>query len=70
MMVAQPSLFPTLVGLSDAVGSRLADLAESRVIVCRLCDQRHIMCRRVMILVRKTVWVGKMRVRTSQEAAF
>ena len=70
MMVAQPSLFPTLVGLSDAVGSRLADLAERCIVVCRLCDQRHIMCRCVMILVRKTVWVGKMRVRTSQGSRF
>ena len=50
MMVAQPSLFPTLVGLSDAVGSRLADLAERCIVVCRLCDQCHIMCRRIMIL--------------------
>ena len=37
-MVAQPSFFPTFVGGSDAVGSGLTDLAESGVIVCRLCD--------------------------------
>ena len=70
MMVAQPSLFPTLVGLSDAVGSRLADLAERCIVVCRLCDQCHIMCRCVMILVRKPVRVGKMRVRTAQGSCF
>ena len=70
MVIAQPSLFPTFVGGPDTVGSSLTDFAESRVIVCRLCDQRHIMCCRIMILVRKTVWVGKMRVRTSQGSCF
>ena len=69
-MVAQPAFFPTFVGSSDTVGGSLRDLAESRVIVCCLCDQRHIMCRCVMILVRKTVWIGKMRVRTSQGSRF
>ena len=69
-MVAQPAFFPTFVGGSDTVGGSLRDLAESRVIVCRLCDQRHIMCRCVMILVRKPVRVGKMRVRTSQGSRF
>ena len=69
-MVAQPSFFPTFVGGSDTVGGGLTDLAESGVIVCRLCDQRHIMRRRIMIFVRKPVRVGKMRVRTSQGSRF
>ena len=64
-MVAQPSFFPTFVGGSDAVGSGLTDLAESGVIVCRLCDQRHIMRRRIMLLIMQPICIHPMRICTS-----
>ena len=66
MVIAQPSLFPTFVGGSDTVGSSLTDLAESRVIVCRLCDQRHIMCSSVLILIRKSGRVGEYSIGTAK----
>ena len=62
VVVIEPALLSAHVGFGDHIGLRLAYLAEQRMAVGCLGDQRHIMGRGIMILVRQPVGVGEMGV--------
>ena len=59
-----------LVRRRNGVACRPGNNPEGLVLVCRFGNQRHIVRRRVMVLVKQTVRIGKMRVGTSQLRRF
>ena len=66
VMIVQRCFGFMLVGRWNRIGLCPCDHTECLILICFCCDQRHVMCARPVILVRQSVWIIEMRIRTTQ----